>query len=171
MVYCISIMWPLVIKLTHIIGTALGVGGATLAEVFLIQSARVGKLNDAAFAFLSSTYFVIRLGTVLLVISGFGYLIRYRLEGHSAWLYEERFWLKMILVVVIAVNSVLFQQRKISTLWGSAIFFTSWYAALILGAWRGLEASWLILVISYLIGLGVVAGVFAWLRKRYKISL
>lgn len=164
-------MWPLVIKMTHIIGTALGVGGATLAEVFLLQSARHGKLDNAAMAFLHHTYTVIRLGTILLVLSGFGYLIRYRLEGHSAWLYEERFWLKMILVVVIAVNSVLFQQRKISTLWGSAIFFTSWYAALILGAWRGLEASWLMLVISYLLGLGFVTGVFAWLRKRYKVSL
>ncbi|EKD78687.1 MAG: hypothetical protein ACD_41C00299G0012 [uncultured bacterium] len=164
-------MWPLIIKITHIIGTVLGVGGSTLAEVFLLQSARAGKLNEQAMGLVRGTYQVIRVGTILLVLSGFGYFLLYRLEGDTDRLYSERFWLKMVLVVVIALNSLLFQQHKISTLWGSAIFFTSWYAALILGAWRGLDAAWWVLVLSYLVGLLVVAGIFTILRKRYHAPL
>ena len=163
--------WVLLLKIAHLIGTALGVGGSTLAEVFYIQSVRTGKLNDQALSFLRRTYQVIQVGTILLVGSGFGYFLWYRFDGHADRLYDERFWLKMMLVVVIAINAVLFQQHKIAPLWGRAIFFTSWYAALILGAWRGLEASWFTLVVSYGIGLGLVAGVFVLIRKRYPVSL
>lgn len=164
-------LWPLLLKLTHIIGAVLGVGGSTLAEVFLFQAGRAGKLDNTAVSFLRGTYQTIRVGTLLLIFSGFGYLLWFRYSGQSAWLYEDRIWMKMILMLIIGLNALLFQQKKISSLLGSTIFFTSWYAALVLGVWRGLTLSLATLLGMYLAAGGVIFFIFKWLRQRYHIPV
>jgi hypothetical protein len=129
--------WYTIIVLGHIIGTVLGVGGATFAEVHLIRALRDGAMSPDESSIMQTTYTVIRIGFFLLVLSGFGFLILARLEDHTTWFYSITLWAKLGIVGIIGVNAVLLQLRWISLLWGSAISIVSWYAALILGTIMG----------------------------------
>jgi len=131
----------LIIRIGHVVGTVLGVGGATMAEIFYLKAMRDdGKIDEKEGGFLKVVYSVLRWGMVLLVLSGFGFLILYRIQGVEERLYNPRLWAKLVLTLIIVINALLLQTRKISFPWGSAISLTSWYAALVLGLWRGLEA-------------------------------
>lgn len=105
------------------------------------------------------TYQILRVGMVLLVISGFGYLLLARLTGKAPYLYEPRLWAKLTLTVVIVLNALLLQVRKIPLFLGAAISLVSWYAALILGIWRKLELSYLAIMGSYILIVFIVAAV------------
>lgn len=164
--------WAALLKMSHVVGTALGVGGATLAEVFSMQLAKQAavapneKSNETVRALLGVTYATLRIGTILLVVSGFGYLVRLRLMDNAQYLYSPRVWFKLVLTLVIVLNAIYLHKHKIPFWLGSAISFTSWYAALILGAWRGLEASFITISLWYLVALGVVAAALHLIRRK-----
>ncbi|MBI4090321.1 MAG: hypothetical protein HY421_02865 [Candidatus Kerfeldbacteria bacterium] len=144
--------WRTFITIAHIVGTVLGVGGATFAEVFHRRALRDGKIDESEGGLLSLTYGMLRLGIILLVLSGFAYFLLLRLGGRGAILYEPRLWAKLILTVVILVNALLMATRKLPVWVGGSISIVSWYAALILGVWRGLELS-LVAIMAWYVGL------------------
>ena len=131
--------WQSALVIMHIIGTVLGVGGATFVEVHLVRALRDGVMSPEESAIMQTTYTVLRIGFFLLIISGFGFLILARLSEHTTWLYSIKFWMKLSIVGIIAANAALIQLRWIPILWGSAIAIVSWYAALVLGVLRGVE--------------------------------
>lgn len=152
--------WRTFITIGHIIGTVLGVGGATFAEVFHRRALRDGRIDDSEGSFLGLTYGMLRLGTILLVLSGFAYFLLLRFGGRGAILYEPRLWAKLIVTVVILVNALLMATRKLPVWVGGSISIVSWYAALILGVWRGLELS-LVAIMAWYVGLvALVAIIF-----------
>lgn len=164
--------WAALLKISHIIGTVLGAGSATLAEVFSMQLAKHAavfpdqKPNATVHTLLNATYTTLRLGTILLVVSGFGYLLRLRLMDNAQYLYSPRLWFKLLLIVVIVLNAIYLHKHKIPFWLGSAISFTSWYAALIIGAWRGLEVSFFTISLWYLVALGAVAAALHFIRRK-----
>jgi hypothetical protein len=160
--------WITFIRLSHIIGTVLGAGGATFAEIFYLKAKKDGVINPNESDFLRITYAVLRIGAIILVLSGFAFLIFYRLTGRSEWLLSERLWAKLTIVLIIFINALIFQARKISVLRGSAISLTSWYAALILGVWR-IRADYFVILIGYLIAIFIVALILDRIRKILKI--
>ena len=136
------------IKLGHIVGTVLGVGGATFAELFYYQATKSGGFDPAAGKYLAITYKVLRIGLILLVLSGFGYLLLLRLEGSAQYIYSPRVWAKLVFTAAILVNAILMQTKKIPMSLGTSVSLVSWYAALTVGAWRGLPASfWQIMLV------------------------
>ncbi len=147
--------WDTLIMLGHIVGTVLGVGGATFAEIFHSKVTRDGY-NETAGGFLHITYMIMRIGLILLVISGFGFLLLARFEGQTQYIYSARVWAKLMITLIILVNTALLHIRKMPTWLGSAISITSWYAALIIGAWR-IRAGFWTLILAYLIVIIVVA--------------
>lgn len=164
--------WAALLKMGHVIGTVLGAGSATLAEVFSMQLAKRAAVtpketpNETVRTLLNATYVTLRIGTIVLVVSGFGYLLRLRLMDNAQYLYSPRLWFKLALTLVIVLNAIYLHKHKIPFWLGSAISFTSWYAALILGAWRGLEASFITISLWYLVALGVVAVVLHLIRRK-----
>ena len=151
--------WEILVKIGHIVGTVLGVGGATFAEIFYHQATKGGTFDPAAGKYLGLTYRVLRLGMILLVLSGFGYLLLLRFSGQTQHIYSERLWAKLVITLVILINAVLLQTKKIPMLYGSAVSLVSWYAALVLGAWRGLGASFYEIILWYAAAIALVAGV------------
>ena len=125
--------WYTTLVIMHIVGTVLGVGGATFVEVHLVRALRDGVMSPEESAIMQTTYTVLRIGFFLLIISGFGFLILSRLSEYTAWFYSITFWMKLSIVGIIAVNAIFIQLRWVPILWGSAIAFVSWYAALVLG--------------------------------------
>jgi len=119
--------------IAHLLGTILGVGGATFVEIFLIRALKDGQVNSTESGFLKTTYTVVRIGLVLAILSGFGFLLYYQFHGQTFKLYNPLLWAKITMVLVIAWNAVLLQAHKISLYWGSAISFVTWYSATIVG--------------------------------------
>ena len=159
------------LTIAHIIGTALGVGGATFAEIFYLKSARDGESDPFQSSALKTIFFVLRIGMVILVLSGFGFLILYRLSGQTELLYHPKLWAKLTIILVLLFGVIAWQARKAPLRWGSAVSLTSWYAALILGAWRGLEASYLTIMTVYLLAIVFAAAALGIIRKLLGIKI
>lgn len=147
----------------HIIGTALGVGGATSADILFMKELGKDKLSPDALGTLKTMSLIVWVGALLLVISGIGFLWLHQIESPgSALIYSEKLGAKLAVVAIVILNGLVL-NFKVTPLLGSfvgksglkkfilsraTLFFTcgavsivSWYTALILGAIRirGLE--------------------------------
>lgn len=152
---------------THIIGTALGAGGAIFAEVFYLKAIKDGEVDPTEGGFLKVTYRIMRVGLVLLVLSGFGFLLLYRLQGNEELLYSQKFWAKMTIVLVILVNAILLQIRRIPMWLGSSLSLTSWYTALFLGLLQGVSYTYGQVMIFYIAAVLIVAIILEKIRRAY----
>lgn len=159
--------WHTTLVTMHIVGTVLGVGGATFVEIHLIRALRDGVMSPDETVLMQTTYTVLRIGFFLLVLSGFGFLILARLSEHVAWFYSVKFWIKLAIVGIIALNAALIQLRWIPILWGSAIALVSWYAALVLGVMRGGEYSPYWIVGVYIVAILVTYFVLREVHRRF----
>lgn len=159
--------WQIFLTFSHIIGAVLGVGGATFAEVFYMKAMKDGHVDPMEGDFLKMIYRTLRVGMAFLILSGFGYFLLFRIEGKEALLYNDRFLAKIALTIIIFFNALLLQSRKIPLWLGSSLSITSWYAALVLGAWRGLHASLFAITAWYVVVVLVVALVLHLIRKQY----
>lgn len=159
--------WHTALIIMHIIGTVLGVGGATFVEVHLLRAMRDGVMDPSESAIMQTTYYILRIGFFLLVLSGFGFFVVARLEEHTGMLYSIKLWSKLGIVGIIAINAALLQLRWIPILWGSAVALTSWYAALVLGALGRGAYSFLWIYIVYAVAIVIVYFILRALHKRY----
>ncbi len=152
--------------ISHIVGTVLGVGGATFAEINIIKALKDGKVSPDESGLMHSTYTTIRLGFFILLLSGFGFLVYYRLEGMEGLLYSAKLWAKMTIVGLIGINAVLLQMRMVPLLWGSAISLTAWYAALVLGSMRGLPYSYFSILAAFAVSVVITYFVLERIHKH-----
>lgn len=155
----------------HVIGTILGVGGATFVEIFLNKSLKDGQIDSTESDFLKTTYRIVRVGLVLAILSGFGFLLLYKLNGQTARLYNPLLWAKLTMLLIILVNAVLLQIHKISLWWGSAISFVSWYAVTIVGIFLGPPQMGYFEIMLYY-GVAIIVGGFIldFIRKKMSIK-
>lgn len=154
------------IVIMHIIGTVLGVGAATFAEIYYTRFNRDDIVTDDERKTLATTYTVLRTGLFLLVISGFGFLLYYRLTEHVALLTSPSFWAKMTIVAILVGNAALLQVRIMPLAIGAAISLTSWYAALVLGVIGKTSASYAEIFMYYAIAVVLVGVTLRFIRRR-----
>ncbi len=150
--------WSELLVIVHSLGTVFGVGGATYAHVFVHRAVADGTIDPSEHRALALSYRLLRIGLVLLVLSGFGLLLQARLTDHAQWLYSPRVWLKMLLIPILVVNALLLAAHKLPTWLAGAIALVSWYAAFLLGFWRTLHAPFLTLVLFYIAAVLIIAG-------------
>lgn len=159
--------------IAHIIGTALGAGGATVSDYLFFKFAKDGKLDKDEYRILLTVSDIIWTGLLILLLSGFGFIALY-LSGNESVIrvYNlNKIWAKCTIVAILIANGF-FMHRKIlpmlhhresrslitpSFIRKSPLMFTagaisavSWYSALILGAWRGLTATYSEILIAYI---------------------
>lgn len=162
--------WDLFLMISHIIGVALGVGGATFTEIFSLKARRDGIIEPMEVDYIRTAVTVLRIGLFILILSGFGFLLLYRFENNGAGIMDPKLWAKLSIVGVLIINAFLLQLRKVPFWLGAAISLTSWYAALILGAWRTLSTPFLNIIIVYIIAIFVVALVLHIIEKILDIK-
>lgn len=146
--------------ITHLVGTVLGVGGATMIEVHLNKALADGSMSPDERGMLGLNFTVLRIGLVLAVLSGVGFIILYQSTGQEWRLQNPVFWVKMGMVLVVLVNALLLQAHKISLYWGSAFSFVTWWTIMILGFFltNGVRYGWFELIAVY--GVSIVVGAF-----------
>jgi len=152
--------------LMHIIGTVLGVGAATFAEIFYTRFNSDNIITDDERSTLAVTYTIMRTGLFLLVVSGFGFLLYFRLTEYMDIFSSPSFWAKMTVVAVLAGNALLLQARLMPFLIGTAVSLTSWYAALTLGVLGKTSASYFEILAYYAVAVVIVALALRWIRAR-----
>ncbi|MFQ5541142.1 MAG: hypothetical protein ACE5F4_02760 [Candidatus Paceibacteria bacterium] len=157
----------LALIVTHIIGTVLGVGAATFAEIFLLSYLKDGTMDASESKTLKIIYTVMRFGLALAVLSGFGFLIEYRLEGNAAYLFNEALWAKMVIVLVLVLNAWLLTARVIPLWLGSALSFASWYGALFVGFLIGPTEYGFFYIIAFYVASVFFVAVALWIVRAF----
>ncbi len=117
----------------HIVGTILGVGGATMIEIHLNKALRDGKMDTVERDMLGGDFLVTRIGMGIGLITGIGFIIEYWAANQLFRLDNGVFWAKMLIFVIIVVNAYLLHKHKVSLYWGSAFSFISWWTAMVFG--------------------------------------
>lgn len=140
----------------HIVGTVLGVGAATFAEIHYTRFNRDDIITDDEAQTLKVTYAVMRTGLFLLVVTGFAFLLSFRFSEQVGILHGTTFWTKMIIVGILVANALLLQARLMPFSIGAAISLTSWYAALVIGVVGRIDASFVELFSYYVLAIIVV---------------
>lgn len=163
--------WYIFLIIIHLIGTVLGVGGATFAEIFYLKAKRDGVFEPYEIDYIRIAVFVLRIGLAILVISGFGFLLFYRIVGAGEALLASKLWAKLFIVLILILNTYLMQAKKIPMALGVSLSLTSWYAALIIGAWRILTASFISIIIVYIIAVVLVTLILKIIEKQLQIKL
>lgn len=158
--------WSLVFRIFHVVGTAIGVGAATFLEIFAIYFGRDKKVDIFEHEVLKICIKVLRLGLIILAISGFGLLMmaRLRMLGPESY-YASRMLAKMSIVLILLAVALLMNFRLINLKVGSAISTTSWYAALVLGLWRGIKINLFWVLLIYICCIVIVYFILEFFRK------
>jgi hypothetical protein len=142
--------------IVHVIGTVLGVGAATFAEIHYTRFNADDIVTDDEKQTLAVTYTVMRAGLFLLVISGFGMLLHFRLTENVTALMSPVLWAKLTIVGILVGNALLLQMRAIPLSIGAAVSLTSWYAALVLGSIGKIDASYMGILAYYALAIVLV---------------
>lgn len=166
-------MDPLTLLLIgHLIGSVLGVGGATFVEIFLNKSLKDGEVNPTEGSFLKTTFTVVRAGLLISLITGVGLILLYRFADQSFRLYDPTLWAKFTIIGVIVVNALLLQAHKIPIWLGSPLSFVSWYSVLVIGALlRGPSIPYFEILFYYLVALVLGGLVLEGIRRSMGIKL
>jgi hypothetical protein len=160
------------IVIAHLIGVALGAGGAYMSDAIFLYSMKDHVLSKTEVGFMSLGSKVVWVGVGLLVLSGVGLFAL----SPAEYLASPKFLAKMNIVLVVIINGLVFHflhfpyirkhsgqylhrghsfHANSTTLFISgAISGVSWTSALILGAFRSIPASYSTIMLVYL---GVVA--------------
>jgi len=160
--------WSVFLRELHVLGTALGVGGSTFAEIFVIKFAKDKKIDIFENEILKICITVIRIGLIILTFSGLGLLVLWRMKllGPDVF-YSGRFLAKMTILLILLFIAFLMNFRFVNLKLGSAISTASWYAAMILGIWRGLHASYFAIMLGFGVFVVLVYFLLEYARKTY----
>jgi hypothetical protein len=159
-----------ILIIAHVIGAILGVGGATLAEVNVVTALRDGKVDASERALMHANYTMIRVGLAFIIASGIA-LIGWHLSQGNDWvLTSAKLWFKEFLVVVIIINAVMLSKRWVALWLGSALSFTAWWMATILGLWRQQPFDFFELFGIFVIAILVVGGILELIHRHFMPS-
>lgn len=154
----------------HVIGTILGVGGATIAEFQITRALHDKKVSDDERSLMHVNYTMIRVGMAVLLVSVIAMFWYHLSAGNQFILTSEKLWIKDLMFVMIFVNAVALHKRWVPLWLGASISFTSWWGATLLGLAGRLPYSFETYLVGYIIAIGVVAWVShtlrAWALRR-----
>lgn len=150
----------------HVVGTVLGVGSATFAEIYYTRFNSDDIVTDDERRTLATIYTVMRTGLFLLAVSGFSFLLYFRLTEHVGILASQAFWAKMTMIAILVTNALLLQARILPLAIGAAISLTAWYGALILGVIGKTDLTYLQIGITYVTATILVGFLLRVIRKR-----
>jgi len=155
----------------HLLGFALGLGGATISDIFFFKFLKDLRISEREATTLRTISQVVWFGLGLLVVSGIGLI----LTDPVAYFSSTKFLAKMFIVFVITVNGAflnlyitpllvsisfgdkhkhipgeLHHERGLAYA-GGAISMVSWYLAFTLGLIKWLPYSFWSLVVAYFV--------------------
>lgn len=99
----------IVLGIAHILGVALGVGGATVSDIFFIRILKTKMINEFEFQNLRVLSRIVWAGITVLILSGLSFLwLMYENTGSIGILNSPRFLAKLTLVAIVTINGLVF---------------------------------------------------------------
>ena len=151
----------------HLIGVALGVGGATFGGILYLKALKDSKIDPMEGEWLSVIFTTLRVGLIIVVLSGFGFFIEYRMTGQEERLLDPRLWAKLTIILILVSNALLIQMRKMPMWLGDGLSITSWDGALALGIMRDADYSYWTFLIFYAVVVFVMIGILSIIKRLY----
>ena len=155
----------------HVIGTILGTGGATVAELQIVRALRDKKVSPDESALMHVNYGMIRVGMAMILISIIGMFWYYSDQGNDFLLTDEKLWIKDLMFAMIVLNAIALQRRWTPLWLGASISFVSWWGATLLGLAGQLSYSFITYLVCYVVAIFAFAGISRFLqhagRKGY----
>ena len=145
--------------LLHLLGLVLGVGTATLLDLFIARSLRSGRFSKEQFEFIRFASSFVFAGILLLWISGLSFLLYYYFENPTG-LENPKVWAKISIVAILSLNGLYIHKQVLPELKRNAGFsifhgtskakrsmmlasgsvsVVSWYAPLVIGTAKELN--------------------------------
>jgi hypothetical protein len=142
--------------IAHLIGLALGVGGATLMDLILVRFVLRGTIAREHADILKFSSMLVSAGLLILWVTGIAFLAHYYVFNAAA-LGNPKIFAKVVIVAILTVNGILIHNQvlpiiernvgrrlfdgvsprlKMGMLAAGAVSATSWYVPLALGALR-----------------------------------
>jgi hypothetical protein len=148
-----------ILTILHILGVAIGAGGAFSADYIFFQCIKDKRISVKEMGFIENSSKMIWLGLFILFVSGIGLFLLDPIKYSES----SKFITKMIIVLIIAVNGVIFHRSHIPILKKSVgsyltthkeflknkslfilsgvVSIVSWLGALVLGSLRSISYS------------------------------
>ncbi|MDJ0972705.1 MAG: hypothetical protein QNJ06_22650 [Kiloniellales bacterium] len=145
--------------LLHLLGLVLGVGTATLLDLFIARSLRSGRFSKEQFEFIRFASSFVFAGILLLWISGLSFLLYYYFESPTG-LENPKVWAKISIVAILSLNGLYIHKqvlpelkrnagfsifhgtskaKRSMMLVSGAVSVVSWYAPLVIGTAKELN--------------------------------
>lgn len=163
----------LFLTLFHIIGVAIGVGGATVSDVLFFRALKDKRISADELGLLHTLGMMVWVGLIILIASGIGFLtLQYVMSGTSTYLVSAWFQAKMTIIAILLTNAFVMHlyvfpfmksnldttltHKKVAPHFAllaatGVVSITSWYSALVLGVTRGLDFSYGLILNLYLV--------------------
>jgi len=163
----------LFLTLFHIIGVAIGVGGATVSDVLFFRALKDKRISVDELGLLHTLGMMVWVGLIVLIASGLGFVtLQYVMSGTSSYIVSAWFQAKMTIIAILFTNAFVMHlyvfpfmkgnlgatltHKKVAPhfalLAGTGVVsITSWYSALVLGVTRGLDFSYGLIINLYLV--------------------
>ena len=153
------------IVMLHVIGTILGTGGATIAELQITRALKNKQVSDDERALMHVNYTMIRAGMGLLLVSVIG---MYWYLGLETLVASDKLLIKDLMFAAIFINAVALHKRWVPLWLGASTSFVSWWGATLLGLAGQLPYSFVTYLIGYVVAILVFAGISNVLRSAYE---
>lgn len=138
----------------HTLGALLGAGSVTLAEWWYLHGVAHGKLDAVETRHIKSTFFGLRWGMSLVLLSGLGLIVvEYFLPEVPQHVLFTPFWMTNALTVLILILGFLLSRKLVPLWFGGSASFTAWWMIVLLDAShvQGTTPSFVSLCISYVV--------------------
>ena len=154
----------------HIVSAAIGVGGATISDMLFFRSIRDEKISSEELGILNAVSRVVQIGFIFLLLTGIGLVyLKFANSGINDFNLSNKINAKITIITIIYLNSLVLhftviplfkrykdqdfgavlRQHRIAIFTSGAISAVSWYSALILGAWKGLNVPYTTIILAY----------------------
>ena len=155
----------------HIFGVALGAGGAFMSDALFFHFLHRRDFSESNLKILRIGSRMVWTGLAVLFISG---LVLFWAHA-DYYLHSSKFLIKMTVVLVIAINGMVFHRvhmkrmgKLASGLFVSgAISMTSWISVIVLGTLRSLSLSYFSLLGLYIILITAASLIALAMRKKF----
>ena len=149
----------------HVIGTILGTGGATIAELQITRALKNKEVSADERALMHVNYSLIRVGMGTLLVSVIG---MYWYLGLDTLLESDKLLIKDVMFAMIFLNALALQFRWVPLWLGASTSFVSWWGATLLGLAGALPYSFVTYLIGYIAAILAFAGISKVLRGAYE---
>jgi hypothetical protein len=152
----------------HLLGAALGCAGITFAEIFYLKATSDGRIDTREQSYIRSTYWAMKWGLSLALISGLLLTIaQYQSGSPYQIVMYSALWMQDTLALLIIFSGWALAAKRTSWWFATSVAFSAWWMMLLLHGWLTIPLSYMSLVFLYVVFAGATAIILGYFRSVF----